>query len=445
MKFCSLRLYVLILIIAKLSNSFVYSQLIRSSIEIEKYGLITSKRKIDAYDKKYALVVGINNYPDAPKLSKAINDAKDFADYLKKVANFDEVKQLLENQATEKNIKKEIRNFFDKASEKDCVIIFLSGHGKADGRLSYFIPWDGNLDSASISGYNINERLELAKDQNTKHILFIVDACYCGTGQKTKGPNFPITNELLKIYIEEPFVGIIGATGSAQKAYEDNKSNHSLFTHFLLEGLEHCRADLDNDGIITFTELSGYVVPAVTRAAALLGLKQIPQPHKVFGEGEFIFITKHLYSSRLTNTAESNFITSKGLDSLAILGIDFDLGSASSYISDELVDLLQKEIRKYYYIVNMDSIWKNCLGNNEFKRNFYSTNSQLYDCARKAKAEIGATFVINLINGQIMISSRLINLRSHKAKSTIYCIKGVNFEDDIQNFVSSLFKIQPEN
>ena len=78
--------------------------------------------------------------------------------------------------------------------------------------------------------------------------------------------------------------------GGADEQVADNGPNgHSVFTWTLLQGLDG-RADLNNDGVITASELATYVAPAVSALS-----HQTPAFGNLVGSegGDFIFELKH--------------------------------------------------------------------------------------------------------------------------------------------------------
>jgi len=75
---------------------------------------------------KYALCVGINEYPGAA-LSGCINDAKDWSEVF---ANHGyQVSHLLDNEATLENIKDALRKLVDLGHYRDRIVFQYSGHG----------------------------------------------------------------------------------------------------------------------------------------------------------------------------------------------------------------------------------------------------------------------------------------------------------------------------
>ena len=58
---------------------------------------------------------------------------------------------------------------------------------------------------------------------------------------------------------------ILSAARGLEYAYESDQWKNGVFTHALLEGLKSKGADLNKDGMITFSELRDYVIQKVTQ------------------------------------------------------------------------------------------------------------------------------------------------------------------------------------
>ena len=86
------------------------------------------------YQKRYGVVVGINQYPNARKLDAAVNDAKQVAVALRTMG-FDEVITLMDEQATRSAIVEVLGDVIgEKAQENDLVVFFFAGHGETKGK-----------------------------------------------------------------------------------------------------------------------------------------------------------------------------------------------------------------------------------------------------------------------------------------------------------------------
>lgn len=138
---------------------------------------------------KYALCVGINNYPGTGNdLSGCVNDARDWKQVLEERKY--EVSLLLDDQAKKANIIESLRTLVAGGKEHDTIVFTFSGHGswipdehgdELDGMDEMICPWD--IDQQQ---YLLDD--ELADLFESKHpgvrIFFISDSCHSGTVSK---------------------------------------------------------------------------------------------------------------------------------------------------------------------------------------------------------------------------------------------------------------------
>lgn len=164
------------------------------------------------------------------------------------------------------------------AAAQDTVVVFLSGHGLADGSSWYFVPHDldrpedgRQLQSGGISGEQISELLVASP---AHRILLIIDACQSGA-IVSRFDNFR-QRRVLRGLERETGVHVLAATRADQQAPEYPELRHGLFTHTLLNAFQvnsrgRFNADLDPpDGQVTVTELRRYVDQNVPRLARVL-------------------------------------------------------------------------------------------------------------------------------------------------------------------------------
>jgi len=110
-------------------------------------------KEISLYNKTYAVIIGIDNYPNLSsdaQLSYAVSDAKAVERMLSNKFLFNEIYSLYNEQATKSNILGLLLNKLSKVSKNDSVFVFFAGHGgqeKTDyGDIGFIIPYDGHFD-----------------------------------------------------------------------------------------------------------------------------------------------------------------------------------------------------------------------------------------------------------------------------------------------------------
>jgi metacaspase-1 len=175
---------------------------------------------------KYAIVIGISNYPDtANDLQYSDDDAVDMASALTGTYGFKpgDVTSLVDLNATREHIVSAIANLGQIVKPGDEVVFFYSGHGgrgranDGDSEITdeciwahdgtQLVPiWDGEL-AALFSAYQTNR------------IVFIFDSCYAGGMTDLKAP------------------GRIIAMGSGENSlsYELSSLANGEFTYYMVD------------------------------------------------------------------------------------------------------------------------------------------------------------------------------------------------------------------
>lgn len=248
--------------------------------------------------KAWAVVIGIDSYPQKiGSLRYAVADAKAVAQTLKQRGY--EVTELYNERATRRAIESELRTRLPrKVGEQDRVLIFYAGHGqdetvKGGKPMGYLLPADGEKDDIPATGVSMGTVRELADALPAKHVLFLLDVCFGGiAGTLTRGSPQAVTDAYLKQITRERGRHLITAGAADQEVIESAQWGHSVFTYFLLKGLNEGLADQDDNGVITAQELYTYLESRVFGEAQQQGHTQTPQMAELSGEkGQFVFFT----------------------------------------------------------------------------------------------------------------------------------------------------------
>ncbi|MBI5410522.1 MAG: SUMF1/EgtB/PvdO family nonheme iron enzyme [Nitrospirae bacterium] len=246
--------------------------------------------------KSWAVVIGIDDYESIPQLRYAVADAKAVAETLRQRGY--QVSELYNQRATKDAIEGELTDkLAGRVGEQDRVVIFFSGHGetktfKGGKPQGYLLPVGAKKEELGRTGIDMGRIRSLADLLPSKHVLFLVDVCYGGiAGTAFKSPKTYDADYLREI-TRERGRQLITAGGPGQEALEGPEWGHSVFTYYLLQGLNKGLADLDGDGIIPASELHTYLARRVFDAAKDKGHTQRPEMWKLATEpGEFVFFT----------------------------------------------------------------------------------------------------------------------------------------------------------
>jgi len=229
----------------------------------------------------WAVVVGINDYPQLPKLKYAVNDAKEFHRLLveKNRVPTENISLLLNDQASLKNLRSTLGTKLKNAAGlDDMVIIFFAGHGATerdamsadgDGLEKYLLPYETDPADLYSTAMPMREIAYIFGRIRSDRLIFIADSCYSGaSGGRTisvTGTRANITDGFLERISSGRGKVIITASAANEVSVEKDELQHGVFTYYLLEGLRGA-ADMDHDGTITVEEAYRYVSEKVPRA-----------------------------------------------------------------------------------------------------------------------------------------------------------------------------------
>ncbi|MBU2862988.1 polysaccharide deacetylase family protein [Reinekea forsetii] len=246
------------------------------------------------YGNSWALVIGVNKYRYWPQLSYAVNDAKGVKEVLQNKYGFEEERifTLLDENASRENISEHLANILSdpgRVKPNDRVFIFYAGHGMTrvlpSGRnLGYIIPFDAELDKFHSKAISMTHLQDFSDMIPAKHVYFVMDSCYSGIALTRSGGRAARSKYLEEISSRQARQ-ILTAGGADQEVADGGANGHSVFTGMLLQGLEGA-ADLDQNNIITASELGAYVSPRVSEHS-----NQTPAFGNLVGSegGEFLF------------------------------------------------------------------------------------------------------------------------------------------------------------
>ena len=151
------------------------------------YGLAVTITIDDIYENSWALIIGIDKYENVQNLNYAVKDAESMQSMMVEYFDFpkDNVRILLNEEATYYNIRKQFSDISKSAGENDRVLIFFAGHGETidlpeGGERGYLLPYDGDRDDLYLTAVPMDELRQLAFMSRAKHILYLIDACYGG-------------------------------------------------------------------------------------------------------------------------------------------------------------------------------------------------------------------------------------------------------------------------
>jgi len=239
---------------------------------------------------RLALIIANSEYND-PKLARLVTPSHD-AEALAKVLGDPAIGgfevTLLVNQA-QRVVLEAIACLYQYKRKGDLLLLYYSGHGIKDeyGTL-YLAVKDTKTDIVSataISAAFVRDQLDKSSSQRK---VVVLDCCHSGAFAGTKALGSSVGTR-------EAFAGsgygrvILTASNAVEFAWEGDQllgeAETSVFTRFLVEGLQTGVADRDGDGMISLDELYDYAYEQVITSGRF---KQTPQKWAQKVEGQII-------------------------------------------------------------------------------------------------------------------------------------------------------------
>ncbi len=222
--------------------------------------------------EKYALIVGLSDYPAGKRVTNlrfADKDAEIFNKFLqsKRGGSFppSHIQLLTNEQATRDGIDQALIQFVQgKGGPRNTLIVFIAAHGHyvctgKDPDLSIDAPCedgkqepviivrDGDTEAPTVTGYPMTRLRDLVTRRASEfgRVLVYVDVCHGGNINWRAGDSaLTPSNVLSELEAGNGRLGIMTASSVELKgkkqfeySYESAKLGHGVFTYYLLQGL----------------------------------------------------------------------------------------------------------------------------------------------------------------------------------------------------------------
>lgn len=227
---------------------------------------------------KVALLIGVSEYREGLKaLPAAPKDVAAMQEVLQnsEMGGFDEVKTLVNPNHSE--MAETIKLWFNARQSNDLVVLFFSGHGiKDESRELYFAASDTRkvgemlIELTAVPASFVRSCLKRCK---SKRQIVILDCCFSGAFgdlSAKDGGNVDLESQLGT----EGGV-VLTSSSSLQYSFEQEGSDLSIYTRYLVEGIRTGAADQDGDGAVSVDELHQFASKKVQTTAPAMTPKII--------------------------------------------------------------------------------------------------------------------------------------------------------------------------
>ena len=303
---------------------------------------------------KVALLIGISEYKyELRALPAAVKDIEAMRSLLdnSEIGGFDEV-EILKNPDPN-SMRYKIDTFFSDRKKEDLLLLYFSGHGiKDDQNKFYFATTDtqkstkGDLfRSTAIPASFIHD---VMNNSRAKRQVIILDCCFSAAFDPQLIPRDDGSLNLQEELGAEGRV-VLTSSSSTQYSFEEQNANLSIYTHYLVEGIETGAGDRDEDGKISVLELHEYASNKVRETAP----RMKPQLIVLKDMGFDIFVAKAKvtdpelrYRKRVENYAKRGEISVVGREVLNTFQKQLSLSQAvAARIEQEVLHPYQERLK----------------------------------------------------------------------------------------------------
>ncbi|MEH2334638.1 caspase family protein [Nostoc sp.] len=242
---------------------------------------------------KVALLIGVSEYgADITSLLAATKDVEAMQRVLlnPEMGGFAETDVIALKNPDRQEVEDAIYRLFDNRQREDLLLFYFSGHGIKDENCKLYLSncntrkENGKLvKHSALAASVLNENMNESKSERQ---VVILDCCFSGAIARDIIPRDDST-----VNLQEELGGkgraILTSSTSTQYSFEQEGSELSVYTRYLVEGIEKGAADKDGDGRIYVDELHEYASIKVKQEAPAMTPKIYP-----LEEGYKIYIAK---------------------------------------------------------------------------------------------------------------------------------------------------------
>src|SRR5712692_1377262 len=237
---------------------------------------------VECKAKRYAVVVGVNDYTEAGigNLSFCAADAEAFYDSLLTYCEYDPACVVLFSDGAHANAQKPLRSnilaatadMATHAGKEDSVLFFFAGHGTRDTKDSYLLTQEFRTSVVADTSIPMNMINDYLRQSKARFCMRFFDACHAGRIGSRAAPAQPDIQK--HFLVEGEGWATLSACKEDQYAHEDASLGHGIFSYCLVKGLSGDAATAEHE--VTFHSLSTYTIAKTTDITCELGLPQTP-------------------------------------------------------------------------------------------------------------------------------------------------------------------------
>lgn len=211
----------------------------------------------------HALVIGISEYQHVSRLSHK-PDAEDMAETLADATLCaypkENVRVLLQGQATKARILEELGALARRTGEGSTVFLYFSGHGGLRDRTCYLVPVDGTSEAMKETCISGPELSQLLRALPASKVTTVLDCCHAAGTAEARDvavPSLPrLTADSVAMLAQGVGRAVLAASNVDGSSWSFPEDRNGLFTGHLLAGLRGGVAGVG--GVIRICQLYDY-------------------------------------------------------------------------------------------------------------------------------------------------------------------------------------------
>jgi hypothetical protein len=154
--------------------------------------------------------------------------------------------------------------------DQGTFLFFFAGHGFEQQGSNYLANFGSTAEDLKLEGFPVSEVEAILKGSKAKQSTMFIDAC---RNDPTAGARSAGARSFASLGAAQG-LRVLFSTRAGRVSYESDELQNGIFTHFLVRGLRGEAAG--SDGLVTFRDLSGYVVEQVRAYSFRKGGVQVP-------------------------------------------------------------------------------------------------------------------------------------------------------------------------
>ncbi len=226
----------------------------------------------------YAVVIGVESYANFGSAEFAKRDAEAVRAHLRALGYPGQnIAMLTDSEATGNKLKSYIESWLPRnVKPASTVFFYFAGHGApdAESKQAYLVPWDGDPQYISDTGYPLKRLYQKLNELNAKQVIVAMDSCFSGAGGRSvlaKGARPLMTQLDTGSSSDLGKIVVLAATSGEEVTGDEMSQGHGLFTYYLLKDLN------DSAGKDTVGQTYNGLKSKVQEAARRVSQNQTPQ------------------------------------------------------------------------------------------------------------------------------------------------------------------------